>query len=104
MRNLGCRDARVTPQSKDGGIDVTSNGYVAQVKHYSGSVGAPSVQALFGVARSQNKQALFFTSGTFTRAAQVFAGPHVALFVYRADGSVHAANGYATHLMRNGLQ
>jgi len=104
MRNLGCVDAQVTRQSKDGGIDVMSSGYVAQVKHYRGSVGAPAIQALFGVARSQNKQALFFTSGTYTREAQQFASRHVALFVYRADGSVQSANGYATHLVNVGLR
>ena len=104
MHQRGCLDARATRASADGGIDVTSSRYVAQVKHYSGSVGASPVREIFGVAQAQSKLAVFFTSGLYTSAAQEFARGRVALFVYDAQGQVRAANEAASQLLRTGLQ
>jgi hypothetical protein len=104
MRNLGCLDAQTTPAGADGGIDVTSRAYVAQVKFKSTPIGAPEVQRLFGAAQAQRKHSLFFASSSYTPAALAFAASHVALFTYRPDGKIYAANSFAESLLRTGLQ
>ena len=75
MRSVGWIDAATTRYSRDGGIDVESGNYIVQCKHYNerGSVGAPEVQAIFGVAQSKRKHAAVITSGRFTRDATDFA-------------------------------
>ena len=82
MQSLGCLDAQTTPPGVDGGIDVTSRAYVAQVKFKSTPIGEPDVQRLFGAAQAQGKRALFFASSSYTPAAVAFAASHVALFTY----------------------
>lgn len=102
MKHLGVSDATVTQQSSDGGIDVTSADYVAQVKHYTGSVGGPDIQRLAGAAYPLRKEPLFFTSGRYTPAAERAAEVGgVALFVYNAEaGTLNPANAKALDLVR----
>lgn len=94
MRFFGIADAEVTRSHADGGIDVTSSTYVAQVKHYTGSVGAPEVQQLVGVAHTTRRDALFFTSGKYTPAAMAAAeAVGMPLLRYSAeDGTIEGAN------------
>lgn len=85
MRHLGVRDAEVTRFVADGGIDVDSKAFVAQVKNYTGSIPVEEVRALFGVAAAIQKRALLFTSGTLTREGQSFAEQvGIAAFQYDA--------------------
>lgn len=103
MHHMGILDARTTQYSSDGGIDVTSAGFVAQVKHYTGAVGGPDVQRLIGAAYPARKTPLFFTSGRYTAAAEAAAATaDVALFVYSAErGTLNAANHAARALIRS---
>lgn len=82
MRHLGAEKVRVTDFASDGGIDVDSEEYVAQVKLYTAtSVGRPEIQQLVGAALVKGKRALFFTSSNFTAEAKRYAAEaEVALF------------------------
>jgi hypothetical protein len=50
IRYLGEPDATITRFSRDGGVDVESTHYIAQVKNYSGTVGVTQMRELGGVA------------------------------------------------------
>lgn len=83
MRHMGALDAEVTPYANDGGVDVQSRKYVAQVKHYAAPVGVAAIRELRGVAGLDGRAALFFARSGYTRAAIDFADrADVALFVY----------------------
>lgn len=74
LMSWGYLDVRVTRFSSDGGIDIVSDQLVAQCKHYAGgSVGVREVRELFGVATSEGKTGVVFTSGRFTAEAKKFA-------------------------------
>lgn len=91
----GYLDAHVTRYSSDGGIDIHSKELVVQCKHYAqGSVGVRETREIFGVAVSEAKQAVIFTSGKFSSAAMEFADKNgVGLFVLREkDGVVRYQN------------
>jgi len=95
MCHLGAKDVRVTNFRSDGGIDVESENYVAQVKLYSNtSVGRPEIQQLVGAALVSGKHALFFTSSTFTAEAKRYAAQaEVALFRFvPEDGTLIGVN------------
>ncbi|PFG31184.1 restriction endonuclease [Paramicrobacterium agarici] len=89
MRHLGVLDAEVTQFSGDGGIDVASAQYIAQVKNYAGSVPVIEVRAFFGVAIADEKSPIFFTSGSVTSEGQAFADRvGMALIHYNAEEAV----------------
>ena len=73
LRLRGEPSARVTPDGADGGVDITSNRFVCQVKNYKGSVGVPAVRDLYGISVAEGKKPLFFTTGKYTKAAIEFA-------------------------------
>lgn len=86
--------ARVTRPGADGGVDVRSRSYVAQVKNYKGYVGVQPVREIYGIAAAEQKSALFFTSGSYTHAAVDFADSvGMPLIVYDAAlGKFYGAN------------
>ena len=75
MKFWGIIDAEKTLKGSDGGIDVYSESYIAQVKFYANSkVTRPEVQQLLGVAHSEGKGAMFFAySSGYTPEALAFA-------------------------------
>ena len=94
MRHLGFDDARCTAPGTDGGVDVRSRGAVAQVKAQLAPVGRPELQALYGVARSEGRQPLFFSLMSYTAAALGWADEvGMALFRFDHAGMVEAVNG-----------
>lgn len=98
---LGFHNARVTPAGPDAGIDAEADGAVAQAKYQQQAVGAPVVQALYGVAQSRQAQGVFLSHSRFTPAALRFAeGTGVALYVYDEQGTVTAKNKQAEELVR----
>jgi hypothetical protein len=105
MRFMGDSDARTTRFVADGGIDVESRRYVAQVKNWAGTVGVAAVRELAGVAASDGRKPIFFTSGTYSSGAVEFANrSRMALFVYSAEsGTIEAANSYASIAVNGGL-
>lgn len=98
-------DAEVTRSHADGGVDVSSSTHVAQVKHYTGSVGAPEVQQLVGVAHTTRREPIFFTSGKYTPAALAAAeAVGMPLIRYSAEeGTIEGSNNAGVRLARFGL-
>ncbi|MEW6476555.1 MAG: restriction endonuclease [Actinomycetota bacterium] len=100
MRHLGFGDARCTGAGTDGGVDVRSQAAVAQVKAQLTPVGRPELQALYGVARSEGRQPLFFSLMSYTAAALAWAD-EVGMALFRLDhaGLVEPVNAPAETLL-----
>jgi hypothetical protein len=73
LHSRGESSAEVTPPGADGGVDIRGRNYIAQVKNYKGSVGVQPIREIYGIATAEGKSPIFFTSGTYTRAAVEFA-------------------------------
>jgi Restriction endonuclease len=100
MRHLGFGDARCTGSGVDGGVDVRSQAAVAQVKAHLTPVGRPELQALYGVARSEGRQPLFFSLMSYTAAALAWADEvGMALFRFDHAGMVEPVNAPAETLL-----
>lgn len=85
MRFWGEHDAVATQFSGDGGVDVLSGSYGAQVKFYSNKpVGRPEVQALHGAAAGFGVKPAFFaySTGYTDEALQWAQSMDVACFVF----------------------
>lgn len=103
MQWLGWGDAFVTPQGRDGGIDVTASHAIAQVKAHVNPIGRPQVQQLFGVASSLNRTPLFFASGGYTPEAVLWADQvSMALFRFDLQGEPEPSNFVARDLWEKG--
>ncbi|MCD5346032.1 restriction endonuclease [Agromyces sp. S2-1-8] len=105
MRYLGEKGAEVTSFGGDGGVDVISARYIAQVKHFGANVGVAPIRELAGVAATDGRIPLFFTSTGYASGAAEFAErAGVALFVYSAErGELFGMNGRAKTIMTHGL-
>lgn len=107
MRHLGAAEAVETRERRDGGIDVRSRDFVAQVKHLQNEqVGVAAVRQLVGVASAEQRGALFFSSSGYTRDALAFARENeVALFVVRyREGRLVPHGALAQRYLSHGLQ
>jgi hypothetical protein len=107
MRYLGASESIVTPARRDGGVDVRSDFYIAQVKHRPRDfVSVDIVRALVGVASAEGRVPLVFTSGYYSRDALDFAGRVGApLFIFRpAEGKLVGANASAAAFRTRGLK
>ncbi|AQP44650.1 hypothetical protein RPIT_07365 [Tessaracoccus flavus] len=106
MRTLGAVDAEVTRFRGDGGVDVTSSRYIAQVKHFSSNVGVAPIRELSGVVRLDGRRGLFFTTAGYSSGAIEFANASgIALFVMDwANGRLMAVNDIARALQRHRLE
>ncbi len=78
LRECGFSQVIVTKKSGDGGIDglgkLTINGILSfkaafQCKRYSGAVGASEIRDFRGALTTDIEKAIFFTTGSFTKAA-----------------------------------
>lgn len=105
MANLGAMNVRVTQATRDGGLDVEADGFVAEVKHYADAVPAAPVHRIFGVAQSRGARALFFTLTGYRPEAVAFAETAgVALFTYDpSTGAVAGHSSTARAALRDGL-
>ena len=106
MRHLGATEAVVTPERRDGGVDVISREFVAQVKHIRGEqIGVAAIRQLYGVATAESRRALFFSSSGYTRDALAFARENdIALFVVRyQEGRLVPHGALAQHFLAQGL-
>ena len=93
MRWLGVFDAEVTKFVGDGGIDVESSRYIAQVKNFRGNVGIAAIRELAGVASVDGRTPLFFTSGDYPKDALIWAqNAGIYLFTYDAKNAKLSAN------------
>lgn len=105
VKALGGLDVRVTQQSSDGGIDIVSENEVAQVKLHGSSVSVQPIRELFGVAKSMNKTALFFTSKGYTQSSITFAENN-GIYLFIADplnDSLTGATAESKLILRGGL-
>jgi len=107
MRSLGASDAQVTVYIGDGGIDVASSRFIAQVKHHAAPVSAGAVRELIGVAAANGdrRRMLFFSTAGYQRGAVETADRGmVALFhMVPESGDLRACNDIAKVLLREGL-
>jgi len=107
MRSLGATDAQATRYVGDGGIDVESSRFIAQVKHYSMPVGPAAIRELAGVASidPKRRRPLFFSTAGYQRGAVDFANRTlVALFhMVPETGDLRAQNDIARQLLQHGL-
>ncbi len=106
MRHLGATEAVVTPERRDGGVDVISREFVAQVKHLRvEQIGVAVVRQLYGAATAEGRRALFFSSSGYTRDALAFARENdIALFVVRhQEGRLVPHGALAQHYLAQGL-
>ena len=105
MRWLGVFDAEATKFVGDGGIDVESSQYIAQVKNFTGLVGIAAIRELAGVAAVDGRTGLFFTSGNYPPNADTWAeAAGIYLFQYDAkDAKLRASNSLARIALGEGL-
>lgn len=105
MRALGAEEVRVTQFSGDGGVDVTSSKYIAQVKHFAGNVGVAPIRELSGVVRVDGRRGLFFVTNGYAPGAIEFAHRSgIALFTMNhRTGQLMAVNEVAQALQKHGL-
>jgi HJR/Mrr/RecB family endonuclease len=73
MLFYGAEGSQTTQYSQDGGIDVISNHFVAQVKHQEAPVGVKIVRETFGVSAQNGKIGIVFGKTGFTNDAISFA-------------------------------
>lgn len=93
MRWLGVYDAEVTKFVGDGGIDVESSRYIAQVKNFTGNVGIAAIRELAGVAAVDGRTALFFTSGVYPKDSEAWSqSAGIYLFTYDIKTAKLTAN------------
>jgi hypothetical protein len=100
MESFGFSNVRVTPPGADGGIDVTANEAVAQVKMEGVPTARPVLQAIYGNASHLGNKALVFSLAGFTRQSVEWADTAgVALFEFSFDGSIAARSRTAEYLV-----
>ena len=90
MRQMGYEKVLVTPRSNDKGIDIVGekNGIkaVAQCKRYRNTVGSPDMQLFIGAMHNANaEEGIYFTTGAFTREAEVMAKSNNIILIDRTE-------------------
>lgn len=105
MLYLGAEDAEVSRATGDGGVDVISEKYVAQVKLYNAPIPVAQVRDLLGTAVDFNRKPLFFASMAYSKGSVEFADRNgIALFIVDSyKGEIHAANAAAEESLKHGL-
>lgn len=105
MLYLGAEDAEVSRATGDGGVDILSEDYVAQVKLYNGPIPVSQVRDLLGTAVDFGRKPIFFASMAYSKGSIEFANRNrIALFLVDAyKGEIHAANRAAEEALSHGL-
>lgn len=106
MKYLGVLDASATPYTRDGGRDVVSHKWVVSVKNYKRQpVTVREVREIFGVAASDKKQALLFTSSFVSQDGLDFAEKNnIPLVHYDAiSSSLEELNHSGSKFLEQGL-
>jgi len=106
MEYLGEPRCRVTQATRDGGVDVSSEHFVAEVKYHAAPVPPNLVRQIFGAATAERKRAVFFALTGYTADAVVFAEKNrIPLFVYDYRmGTLHPKSSTAEQAIKGGLQ
>ena len=83
MKHFGISDAKVTKFVNDGGIDIQSKGWIAQVKNVGNPVGVASVREFVGVVNDDGRRGLYFSRSGYSSGAIEFADrQNLALLVF----------------------
>lgn len=103
MRHLGAESVSVTQVSGDGGIDVTSRAFIAQVKNLAAESAVPvaAIRDLAGVVSVDGRRGAVFTSGIYSTGGVSFAdSARIALFRYDAIRGTLIAVNHAAQAVR----
>ncbi|MAF96376.1 MAG: hypothetical protein CMM60_11570 [Rhodospirillaceae bacterium] len=74
LTGLGIAGVRIAGAGADGGVDVRVVGkLVGQVKALESKVGRPQLQQIYGIARAEGVQPLFFSRSGYSKAATEWA-------------------------------
>jgi len=105
MQHMGESDAVVSQATRDGGIDVESSNFVAEVKHHAKPVGPVPVRSLHGVAMSRGKVGVFFSRRGYTASSVEFArDAGLLLFTYNPEaGTLRGLTKVSEYALENGL-
>ena len=83
MLFMGAQNAATTRGSKDNGIDIESDVYVAQVKHLHSKVGVKALREFLGASIITGKVPVFFSKRGYTQDAIEFGAQNkMLLFSY----------------------
>jgi hypothetical protein len=106
MLYLGEAGCVVSQATRDGGADVISEHFVAEVKHHASPVPPSMVQQIFGVAQAKRKTALFFAlSGYSAKAIEFGNDVGMALFTYDfINGRLTPCSHAAEEALQQGLR
>jgi hypothetical protein len=106
MHYLGDSVAQVSQATGDGGADIISETYVAQVKYYNGPIPVSQVRDLLGTSVDFRKKPIFFASMSYSKGSIEFANRNmIPLFLVDAhEGEIRAGNNIAQRLLHSGLQ
>jgi hypothetical protein len=102
MLYLGLEGARITRQSRDGGVDVRSDLMLAQVKHQLAPVGVKVVREIHGVAASEEKRASVFARFGFTADAMSF-GEKTGVFLFSYSPGLKAHTDESEKALKEGF-
>ncbi|MEV8150503.1 hypothetical protein AB0O52_20465 [Arthrobacter sp. NPDC080073] len=105
MEFLGESGCVVSAATRDGGADVVSLNFMAEVKHHASVIPPAMVRAVVGVAHVEGKVPLFFARTGYTDASVEFADrAGAALFAYDfARGTLAAKSKMARRALSEGL-
>lgn len=98
LRWVGYRDARLTGDGADGGVDVVSKDIVAQVKMHNKGVPRYDIQRLVGISSVENKTPVFFAMSYSIDAINWSETHGIALFKFLRTGEVQPLTKGASNL------
>lgn len=103
---LGAKNAYVSNATKDGGVDLIADDYIAQVKLYNGPIPVAQIRDLLGTSMDFGKKPVFFASMSYSRGSIEFADRNIIpLFIVDSfNGEIRAANSVAEIAISRGLQ
>lgn len=101
---LGVRNALVSSATQDGGVDIISDNYVAQVKLYNGPIPVSQIRDLLGTSIDFRRNPIFFASMSYSKGSIEFADrnniPLVIVDAY--NGKISGANASGSRLIQSG--
>jgi hypothetical protein len=99
---MGAASAVTTKKSKDSGIDIDSEFYVAQVKHLHAKVGVKSLREFLGASLSTGKIPVFFSKMGYTQDAIEF-GIKNKILMYSYLGIFEPCSTYSRIIQLEGM-
>lgn len=106
MEYLGAEGCQVSQATRDGGVDVDSDHFVAEVKHHAEPVSPNIVRQIVGVAAIEGKRPLVFSLNGYSSAAlEVGKRGDAALFKYNfEEGTLTGETPVAKLALTDGLR